>query len=159
MIPDIEHILSMVKFIIKRIVSYPISKVFTVFTQFDQLPQRIPGITNIEVLSEEEVQEGYKFKETRIISGHSASEEFLVESFQSPEYFSLAVNSCGVKYTYTYKFEKLEKSSTKLWLIVSIWPSTFFAWLFYPFMWWFSSHFVYETERDVDTLLVSIGEK
>eukprot|EP01024_Parvocaulis_polyphysoides_P002633 TRINITY_DN107836_c0_g1_i1.p2 TRINITY_DN107836_c0_g1~~TRINITY_DN107836_c0_g1_i1.p2 ORF type:complete len:155 (-),score=3.65 TRINITY_DN107836_c0_g1_i1:102-566(-) len=149
---------NMVNYTISRSSPHPVDKVFEIFSEFDKLPDRIPNIKSIQALSEGEIREGFRFKETRVISGYSASEEFLVENFMPPNYFTLSVTSCGVKYTYIYNFESaVENTGTKFRLIGSVWPYTIYAWLFYPLMWWFSSHFIYDTERDVDTLLANIG--
>ena len=52
----------------------PLERVFEVYTQIDKAAERIPGITDLEVLSEGPFGEGTRWRETRVMFKKKATE-------------------------------------------------------------------------------------
>lgn len=88
------------------------SALFQLATDFARLPEAIPEIDSIEVLSPGPTAVGTRFRETRTIFGKSAVETFTVTAFAPPGDredgdgvggFTLETESCGMRYVATHR--------------------------------------------------------
>lgn len=82
----------------------PVSETFRAFTDFRALPERISGITKVEMVTDGPVGKGTRFRETRVVFGKEATEEFEVTEFEPDARYVMACDSCGVHWEYEHAF-------------------------------------------------------
>ena len=78
--------------------------VFEAATDIASWPERISAINKTEILTDEPVGVGTRFRETRIIFKKEASEEMEVTLFDPPNSYVLESDSCGAHFTTTHRF-------------------------------------------------------
>ena len=93
----------------------PPEKVFTLATDIERLPERIPSITKIEMLTEGPVGVGTKFRETRVMFKKEATEEMEFTSFDPDHSYVLEAESMGSHYTSTITFTPNGSGTTMTW--------------------------------------------
>lgn len=76
--------------------------VFDALTDLEKLPERIEGITGIELLTEGRVGVGSQFKETRVMFGKEASETMTVSELERPTRLVFTADSHGCAYVTTH---------------------------------------------------------
>jgi hypothetical protein len=91
-------------FTVSKTYPAPAAEVFALFTDFDQLPSRVNGITRVERLTAGPAGVGTKFKETRIVFKKEATETFEVTVFEPPARFEMVAQSCGAEYRADHRF-------------------------------------------------------
>ncbi len=77
-------------FICEQQVAAPPEKVFAMMSDFANAPQRISGISKVEMLTDGAVGVGTKFKETRVMLGKEATETMEVTTFD-PNKIAVAI--------------------------------------------------------------------
>lgn len=82
----------------------PVERVFDAFADLEKAPNRIAGITKLEVLTDGPVGVGTRFRETRIMFKKECTEEMEFTAFQPNEGYTVACASCGSLFTSTYLF-------------------------------------------------------
>jgi carbon monoxide dehydrogenase subunit G len=88
----------MAGFTMTRHVSAPQAMVFEYVTDLRRAPERISGITRMEVLTEGPIRAGTRFKETRMMFKRECTEEMEVTAFDPPRRYALGCDSCGCRY-------------------------------------------------------------
>ena len=111
---------------VSKVIEGSQDRVFQVFTELEQAPQRIAGITNLEVLSEGPVGKGTRWRETRVMFGKEAVEEMEISDFQPSTGYAVEAESCGCLYQTSFDFEP-EGSQTKVTMSFKSTPLTFFG--------------------------------
>lgn len=128
---DFTHGPTMPSIIASTHVAAPLERTFQVFTEIDQAAERIPGITQLEMLSEGPFGEGTRWRETRVIMKKEATEEMWVTGFQPPHRYTVEAESHGTHYETLFQFEP-EGDGTKVTWNFKGTPQTFGAKLTAP---------------------------
>jgi hypothetical protein len=106
--PSIESIAyqrgTMNRIEVSAVIAAPVERVFEVFSDLRTAPQRIKGIVNLEVLTDGPVGTGTKFRETRIMMGHKATETMTITEFTPPTGYTVEAHSCGCHYRTRFDF-------------------------------------------------------
>lgn len=92
-------------FTVHQSIQRPCGEVFRIFTEFSELPNRVSGITRLEVLGHAPVGEGFRWRETRHMFGREASEEMQITEFVTGRSYTVKAESHGTRYTSTFVFE------------------------------------------------------
>jgi carbon monoxide dehydrogenase subunit G len=82
------------------------SKVFQVFTDFQQAAERIDGIEHIEILGDGTVAAGMKFRETRKMFGKDSTEEMTISEFEQDSRIVISADTCGSHFETEFKFHE-----------------------------------------------------
>lgn len=85
-------------------VSAPAERVFAVFTDLERAAERIPDITELEVLSDGPFGEGTRWRETRVMFKKEATEEMQVTGFDPPRSYTVEAASHGMRYETLFSF-------------------------------------------------------
>ncbi len=93
----------------------PASKVFALATDIERLPEIIPSIKKVEMLTEGPVGLGTKFRETRVMFKKEATEEMEFTSFEPDHSYVLEAESMGSHYTSTITFTPKDSGTTMTW--------------------------------------------
>ena len=107
-------------------VSAPLERVFEVFTELDKAAERIPGITELELLTEGPVGNGTRWRETRVMFKKEAVEEMWITGFEPPNRYTVEANSHGMLYQTLFEFEPIESGTRVTWTFEGT-PQTFGA--------------------------------
>jgi hypothetical protein len=124
----------MAKLQITRQINAPPERVFEVFTDFANAASNIKQIKKLEVLTSSEIGKGTRFKETREMMGHTATEEMEITDFQPLKTYSVGCNTCGCSYLSRFDFAP-ENGGTRVDMTFEGKPLTFFAKLMSPLAW------------------------
>ena len=87
----------------------------------------ISGITRIERVTEGPFGVGTRFRETRVMMGKEATEEFEVTEVVQDEHYTMAAESCGTKYLSTFRFADAPGGGTAVTLEFEGTPQTMIA--------------------------------
>lgn len=82
----------------------PLPVVFEVFTDLGRARERVRAIEALEVLTPGPFGEGTRFRETRKMFGHSATETMEVRDFRPGQGYALTAESHGCRYLSTFEF-------------------------------------------------------
>jgi len=121
----------MAKLQITRQVNATPERVFEVFTDFAHAAENISQIKKLEVLTPGEIGKGTRFKETRVMMGHEATETMEIVDFQPLKTYSVGCTSCGCSYLSRFDFIP-ENGGTRVDMSFETKPLTFFARLMSP---------------------------
>lgn len=115
-------------------INAPTERVFAAATDFPTAPQRVSGITKIEMLTTGPVGKGTKFRETRVMFGKDATATMEVIDFQPGRSCTLGSTECGCEYRKVVSVRPAGGGAggTELTLDFSGKPLTFFAKLMSP---------------------------
>ncbi|QDT39023.1 SRPBCC family protein [Stratiformator vulcanicus] len=119
------------KFTLDRFVNAPADVTFETFSDFENSPEYIEAIERLEMLTDQPVGVGTKFRETRTMFGKEATEEFEVIEFDRPRRYVLRSYSCGAEYLCEFEFAE-DGGGSRATSTVSTQAQTFFAKLFSP---------------------------
>jgi carbon monoxide dehydrogenase subunit G len=112
-------------------INAPPERVFALASSFATMPERIPGIKRVEMLTDGPVGVGTRFNETRVMFGKEATETMEVTAFDPPRSYNLVANSCGC--IYDSRFECTPSAGgTLVTLTFNITAVSFFAKLMSP---------------------------
>ena len=101
-------------------------RVFALATDFPNAPERVTGITAVEMLTDGPVGVGTRFKETRKMFGKEASETMEVTAFEPPLRYVLEARSHGSHYVSELRCEP-EGEGTRFSMTFEATPLTFMA--------------------------------
>src|SRR5439155_7596226 len=113
-------------------IAAPREQVFDLFADFDSMPGRIKGIKRIEVLTPGPIQLGTRFRETRHVHGHDATEEMELTAFDRPRMYAVSCLSCGCLITTSFRFDQVPEG-TRVTVEILAQTRSWFAKLFSPF--------------------------
>ena len=80
---------------VTRVIHAPIEKVFQTLARIEHFSKAVPGITNVEFLTEQEYGVGTRFRETRLMNGKEASTELEVTELEENEHIRLVATAGG----------------------------------------------------------------
>ncbi len=112
-------------------INAPPNVVFAALSDFQTAPQRVTGITRVEMLTTGPVGKGTRFRETRRMFGKEASETMTVVQWDPPREYALEAASCGCHYHSTIACTP-DGSGTSVSMTFVARPLTFMAKLFWP---------------------------
>ena len=88
-------------------------EVFKYATSFHNLPEWMPCVTHVEVITDGPVSVGTRFRETRVASGREGQAEMTVTAYGPPHRYSTAFAVAGYEAAYNYLL-KAEDSGTRV---------------------------------------------
>lgn len=94
----------MPSFTLKKHVNAPPEVTFEHATDLEKAPERVEGITKMEILTDGPVGEGTRFRETRVMMKKEHSEEMEITAFDPPRSYAVDAESCGCKYHTVFHF-------------------------------------------------------
>ena len=112
-------------------IAAPPERVFKVFSDLDALAGRIKGIKRLEVLTAGPIGVGTRFRETRQMPRHEATEEMEITAFDRPRMYAVSCRSCGCLITTTFRFDPAP-NGTMVTVEISTQAQTWFARLLSP---------------------------
>ena len=77
---------------------------FTVFSDLDEMAERVTALMKLEKLSEGPMALGTKWRETRKMFGQESSEVMTISEFDSPKFYAATAASHGAEYYSRYDF-------------------------------------------------------
>lgn len=105
----------------------PRADVWARSVDLDRWPECMSGIERIERLTEGPFGVGTRFKETRVMMGKEATEEFEVTELVEHDHYTMAAESCGTKYLSTFRFAEAPGGGTDVTLEFEGTPMTMTA--------------------------------
>lgn len=121
------------KMTVTRRIEAPRERVFELFADFPRSAERVSAIVRIEPLTPGPVAQGYRFKETRLMFKREAAETFEVHDFHAPDHYTLASESCGARYLFTFRFTEADSGkATDVTMEMDATPVTLLAKLMSP---------------------------
>jgi carbon monoxide dehydrogenase subunit G len=129
--------------------------VFEVVADFPKAAERISGIKQIEMLTDGPVAVGTRFKETRVMFGKEATEEFEVTELVPGERLVLVAESCGCRYVCTHRLTS-EGGGTRMELEMDAQPISFFAKLMSPLSFFMAGVMKKAIQKDLDELKAAV---
>ena len=96
-------------------INAPITRVFEIATDLTQLPERVPAVTKLEILSSGPIGNGTRFRETRKMFGKEATEEMEFTSFEKDRGYVIQAESAGSRYTSTVSFTSVDEGTQLSW--------------------------------------------
>lgn len=85
-------------------VDAPKEEVFRIFTDFENAPKRVRGISKLEVLTDGPVGVGTRFRETREMFKREATEEMEITQLTPGESYTVGCETCGCEYATVFRF-------------------------------------------------------
>jgi len=116
-------------------VAAPRERVFEDFTELEKAAERIPDITNLEILSEGPFGKGTRWRETRVFMKKEATEEMEVTGFDPPNSYTVEASSHGMRYETLFEFLGEGNETTVRWTFTGT-PISFGAKLTAPLFGW-----------------------
>lgn len=119
--------------VIEKHINAPVERVYAVMTDLERWPETISAITKIEKLTEGPLQNGTRFKESRVMFGKEHAETMTFEDVRPGRGYTLTAQSCGVRYASVHSLTP-EKGTTRLRLELSCTPVSLGAKIISPIM-------------------------
>lgn len=110
----------------------PPDRVFMLISDLEGVADRVRSIDSVELLTDGPFGEGTRWRETRTLMGHSATEELEVIRFDPRVGYTTACQSCGCSYESSFRCEAHD-DATRLVLTLEWRALTLLAKLFSPF--------------------------
>lgn len=129
----------------------PQQRVFEVFADLRNAPQRIAAIESLELLTDGPIAVGTRFRETRKMFGKAATEEMQISAFDPPRGYSVTADSCGARMESSFRFTP-EAGGTRVDVEFAATPVTFMAKLLSPLSFFFAGTMKKCVMKDVDDL-------
>ncbi len=133
--------------------------VFAVLVDVAKMPERIPEITKIELLTPGPIGVGSKIAETRVMFGKPTTETFEVTEFEPGKRFTMVATSCGVEYVCIHRLSPDEKGGTQFELEMQMKPKSLVAKLMAPMGWLMKGMMKKAIAKDLDSLAVAALRK
>lgn len=111
---------------VTRRFNHPQDQVWSALSDFATAPERISGITEIEMLTPGPVGKGTRFRESRLVMKKKATETMEVTEWNPPHSYTLDCRSCGCQYRFTVSC-RTDGSGTGVELSFDATPLTFMA--------------------------------
>jgi uncharacterized protein YndB with AHSA1/START domain len=136
---------------VSRLIAAPPDRVFPLASDFARMPERIPDIKRVEMLTDGPVGVGTKFKETRVMFGKEATETMEVTEFDPPHMYQLRAESCGARYDSVVRFDR-DAGGTLATIDLTVTPLSFAAKLMQPLGWMMKGMMTRCFAKDLDGL-------
>ena len=117
--------------LVEKQIDAPVHDVFAVMSDIPNAANTISGITDIEMLTEDPVGVGTRWRETRIMFGKSTTEEMGITAFTPDESYVVESDSCGTRYRSTIRFLE-SHGGTKVQMEFGATPQSLFAKMMQP---------------------------
>jgi hypothetical protein len=117
---------------IERRIAAPQQAVWDIITDIPGSIERIDAIVKIEMLTDQGMGVGTRWKETRIVFKRESTEEMEVIEFEPPLRYVVEANSCGAHFVSELRCEPDGEDSSRLIMIMETTPVAFFAKLMKP---------------------------
>ena len=134
-----------------RTVNAPVANVFEVYSDFGNAAARVDGIENIELLTDEPIGKGTRFRETRIMFGRESTEEMKVTEFEPNRKYTVEAFSCGAHFQTVFRFEP-QGNSTNVEVELKTRSVSWFAKLMSPLGFLMAGSMKKMFESDIDQL-------
>ena len=145
----------MAQFTLKKHIEAPPERVFEVVTDLRGAPERIRGITKMEVLTEGPIGVGTRYRETRIMFKREASEVMEITTFDPPRSMATRAESCGCLYHTEFRCTP-SGGGTDLELLFDGQPQSFFGKLMGFLFSFMMKSCIKETEKDLDDIKAAV---
>ena len=89
-----------------RTISAPIEDVFEAISDINLYAQAIPHIVNVEILSEQKIDLGTRFRETRIMDNREMVTELEITEYQAPHIVRFVSDEGGTVWDTVFTFEE-----------------------------------------------------
>jgi carbon monoxide dehydrogenase subunit G len=106
--------------------------VWEVISDIAGCADRISGIVEVEVLTDEPVGVGMRWKETRMLLGRKTTEEMSITAFEPPRRYVVEADACGAHFVSELRCEPDGEGATMLTMTMETTPTSFFARLMKP---------------------------
>lgn len=93
------------------IIHKPVEEVFNYILDVDHIPNIMPNVVRLEMVTEAPIRKGSKFIETRSIRGRKAQAEIEVVQFDRNKRYSTISVANGITITYKYSFEPIDEGT------------------------------------------------
>ncbi|MEX1364978.1 MAG: SRPBCC family protein [Nannocystaceae bacterium] len=90
---------------ISRTIDAPVALVFRTVADIANFARAVPHITKVELLSEQQVGQGTRFRETRVMKGREASTELEVTEYVEDEHVRLVSDAGGTRWDTVFTVE------------------------------------------------------
>ena len=97
------------------IIKAPPPMVFALAIDLERLPERVPAIKKIELLTDPPIGIGTKFRETRLMLGKEATEEMEFTAIEPDQSYVLEAKSMGNHYISTISFMPVDGGTRMTW--------------------------------------------
>jgi len=108
-------------------VAAPIDTVFDAASDVEHAAEHIRGIEKIELLAPGSVGVGTRWRETRKMMGHEATETLKITAFDRPRSYTIGCLSCGSYFETTFRFAPADADATDVNVEVNCEPRSFMA--------------------------------
>jgi carbon monoxide dehydrogenase subunit G len=109
---------------VTTLVAAPPAAVFEVYTDLAKAAERIPDITQLELLTDGPIGVGTRWRETRVMFKKEAVEEMWITSFEPPRSYTVEAESHGMKYHTLFEFAPEADGTRVTWTFTGT-PQTF----------------------------------
>ncbi len=137
--------------VIKRIVTAPVSRVFGVVSDISQFSRAIPHIVNVEMLSDNTVGVGARFRETRLMRGKKATTELVVTEYEVDRKVRFVSDEGGTIWDTVFSVEPIGTRRTHLTMTMDAKPYKVWSRLINPLI---KGIIARAIEKDMDAVKV-----
>jgi carbon monoxide dehydrogenase subunit G len=116
-----------------RKIAAPPERVFDTVAHIENFSKAIPGIINVEFLTDQRVGVGTRFRETRLMKGREASTELEVTEYEPHERIRLVADEGGTVWDTVFEVSAVGDGSTVS-MVMDARPHTRFAKVTTPLM-------------------------
>ena len=117
---------------IERRIAAPPQEVWNIITDIPGSIDRIDAIVKIEMLTDQGMGVGTRWKETRTVFKRESTEEMEVTEFEPPLRYVVEADSCGAHFVSELRCEPDGEDNTRLIMVMETTPMAFFAKLMKP---------------------------
>ncbi|MDG1837184.1 MAG: SRPBCC family protein [Phycisphaerales bacterium] len=117
---------------IERRIAAPQQAVWDIITDIPGSIDRIDAIVKIEMLTDQGMGMGTRWKETRLVFKRESTEEMQVIEFEPPLRYVVEAHSCGAHFVSELRCEPDGEDGSRLVMTMETTPVTFFAKLMKP---------------------------
>ena len=117
---------------IERRIAAPQQAVWDIITDIPGSIDRIDAIVKIEMLTDQGMGVGTRWKETRTVFKRESTEEMEVTEFEPPLRYVVEADSCGAHFVSELRCEPDGEDNTRLIMVMETTPMAFFAKLMKP---------------------------
>lgn len=116
----------------ERIVRAPIDCVFSTLARIENFSKAVPGITDIEFLTDQQYGVGTRFRETRVMNGREAKAVLEVVELDENRMIRLVSDEGGAVWDTVFQVEPAGDDGTRMIMNMDARPHTFMARLITP---------------------------
>lgn len=115
----------------ERAINADVGKVFHTLADIRNFSNAVPGITNVEFLSEQQFGVGTRFRETRVMNGREAATELEVTELVENEHVRLVSHAGGTLWDTVFAVTSLD-DATEMTMVMKAIPENLLARLMVP---------------------------